>query len=105
MDTERSSALDLTDKAPTPEQALAENELRADVIHAISLLGENLRIVVSSSANCKGLRALKLRDAFLTVSAVKHVHSVRDGICEVSGTQYGAPVAAFRQNAEYECRS
>jgi len=44
--TEGSSVLDLADKGLTPEQALAENELRAAVIHAISHLRENLRTVV-----------------------------------------------------------
>src|SRR5260370_1726346 len=35
--TEKSSALDLTDKAPTPEQALAETKLRANILHPLPL--------------------------------------------------------------------
>jgi RNA polymerase sigma-70 factor, ECF subfamily len=70
-DSERSSVLDLTDKAPTPEQALAENELRAAVIHAISQLRENLRIVVLLR-ELQGLTSAETaRRLGLTVSAVK----------------------------------
>jgi RNA polymerase sigma-70 factor, ECF subfamily len=70
-ESERSSVLDLTDKAPTPEQALAENELRAAVIHAISQLRENLRIVVLLR-ELQGLTSAETaRRLGLTVSAVK----------------------------------
>jgi RNA polymerase sigma-70 factor (ECF subfamily) len=70
-DSERSSVLDLTDKAPTPEQALAENELRAAVIHAISQVRENLRIVVLLR-ELQGLTSAETaRRLGLTVSAVK----------------------------------
>jgi RNA polymerase sigma-70 factor, ECF subfamily len=70
-DRERSSVLDMTDKAPTPEQALAENELRAAVIHAISQLRENLRIVVLLR-ELQGLTSAETaRRLGLTVSAVK----------------------------------
>ena len=70
-DSERSSVLDLTDKAPTPKQALAENELRAAVIHAISQLRENLRIVVLLR-ELQGLTSAETaRRLGLTVSAVK----------------------------------
>src|SRR5580658_4348095 len=40
------SVFDLADERPTPEQALAENELRDAVIQAISHLRESLRTVV-----------------------------------------------------------
>jgi len=70
-DAERSPVLDLTDKAPTPEQALAENELRAAVIHAISYLRESLRTVVLLS-ELQGLTSVETaRRLGLTVSAVK----------------------------------
>lgn len=70
-DTERSSVLDLTDKAPTPEQALAENELRAAVIHAISQLRKTLRTVVLLR-ELQGLTSVETaRRLGLTVSAVK----------------------------------
>jgi RNA polymerase sigma-70 factor (ECF subfamily) len=69
--SERSSVLDLTDKAPTPEQALAENELRAAVTHAISQLRENLRIVILLR-ELQGLTSAETaRRLGLTVSAVK----------------------------------
>src|ERR1700676_994766 len=45
-DTKPTSVFDPADKGPTPEQALAENELRATVIRAISRLRKSLRIVV-----------------------------------------------------------
>jgi RNA polymerase sigma-70 factor (ECF subfamily) len=38
--------LNLADEAPTPEQTLAANELSATLVHAISGLRKNLRIVV-----------------------------------------------------------
>src|SRR6266852_5894504 len=105
-DTERSSALDLTDKAPTPEQALAENELRADVIRAISLLGENLRIVVLLR-ELQGLTSAETaRRLCLTVSAVKaRTFRARRYLRKYLEPQYGAAGGGFRQNAEYECRS
>ena len=70
-DTERSSVLDLADKGLTPEQALAENELRAAVIHAISHLREKLRTVVLLR-ELQGLTSAETaRRLGLTVSAVK----------------------------------
>jgi len=70
-DTGRSSVLDLTDKAPTPDRALAENELRAAVIHAISCLRESLRTVVLLR-ELQGLTSVETaRRLGLTVSAVK----------------------------------
>jgi RNA polymerase sigma-70 factor (ECF subfamily) len=65
------SALDLPDGRPTPEQALVENELRAAVIHAISHLQENLRIVILLR-EMQGLTSAETaRRLGLTVSAVK----------------------------------
>jgi RNA polymerase sigma-70 factor, ECF subfamily len=65
------SAFDLADERPTPEQALADTEVRAAVIQAISHLRENLRTVVLLR-EFQGLTnaetALRLG---LTVSAVK----------------------------------
>jgi len=70
-DTEGSSVLNLADKGLTPEQALAENELRAAVIHAISHLRENLRTVVLLR-ELQGLTSAETaRRLGLTVSAVK----------------------------------
>jgi len=70
-DTEGSSVLDLADKGLTPEQALAENELRAAVIHAISHLRENLRTVVLLRELGGLTSAETARRLGLTVSAVK----------------------------------
>src|SRR5205085_1182538 len=65
------SALDLPDERPSPEQALVENELRAAVIHAISHLQENLRIVVLLR-ELQGLTSAETsRRLGLTVSGVK----------------------------------
>jgi RNA polymerase sigma-70 factor (ECF subfamily) len=70
-DGERSSVMDLTDKAPTPEQLLAETELRATVIGAISRLRKSLRIVVLLR-ELQGLTSAETaRRLGLTVSAVK----------------------------------
>jgi RNA polymerase sigma-70 factor (ECF subfamily) len=70
-DVQAPSGLDLADERPTPEQALAENELRLAVIQAISQLRESLRTVVllrelQGFSNAE--IALRLG---LTVSAVK----------------------------------
>ena len=70
-DTEGSSVLDLADKGLTPEQALAENELRAAVIHAISHLRENLRTVVLLRELGGLTSAETARRLGLTVPAVK----------------------------------
>src|SRR5258705_1152526 len=70
-DTEGSSVLDLADKGLTPEQALAENELRAAVIHAISHLRENLRTVVLLRELGGLTSAETARRLGPTVSAVK----------------------------------
>jgi RNA polymerase sigma-70 factor, ECF subfamily len=70
-DVPTASALDLPDVRPTPEQALVEDELRAAVIHAISHLRENLRIVVLLR-ELQGLTSAETaRRLGLTVSAVK----------------------------------
>jgi RNA polymerase sigma-70 factor (ECF subfamily) len=105
-DTEKPSLLDLTDKAPTPEQALAENELRASVIHAISHLREILRIVVLLR-ELQGLTSAETaRRLCLTVSAVKaRASRARRYLRKYLEPQYGAVGGSFRQNAEYECRS
>lgn len=70
-DVQAPSALDLPDERPTPEQALVENELRAAVIHAISHLRKNLRIVVLLR-ELQGLTIAETAQRLgLTVSAVK----------------------------------
>lgn len=61
----------LVDKGPSPEQALADNELRAAVTHAISQLRESLRTVVLLR-ELQGLTSAETaRRLGLTVSAVK----------------------------------
>jgi RNA polymerase sigma-70 factor (ECF subfamily) len=70
-DAESVSEIAYTDRGPTPEQTLAENELRAIVMHAISQLREKLRVVIFLR-EFQGLTsaetALRLG---LTVAAVK----------------------------------
>ena len=64
-------SLDLVDKGPSPEQALAENELRAAVTHSISHLRESLRKVVLLR-ELQGLTSSETAQRLgLTVSAVK----------------------------------
>jgi hypothetical protein len=59
------------DKGPSPEQALAENELRAAVTHSISHLRESLRKVVLLR-ELQGLTSSETAQRLgLTVSAVK----------------------------------
>src|SRR5208282_5647734 len=68
---DESPFLDLRDKGPTPEEILAENELRAVVLHAISRLRESLRTVVLLR-ELQGLTSAETaRRLGLTVSAVK----------------------------------
>jgi RNA polymerase sigma-70 factor (ECF subfamily) len=63
--------LNLVDKGPSPEQALADNELRAVVTHSISHLRESLRKVVLLR-ELQGLTSSETaRRLGLTVSAVK----------------------------------
>jgi RNA polymerase sigma factor (sigma-70 family) len=70
-DGQAPSVLDPLDDGPTPEQALAENELRAAVVQAISFLRDNLRIVVLHR-ELQGLTNEETaRRLGLTVSAVK----------------------------------
>lgn len=70
-DPEVHYSLDLVDKGPSPEQALAKNELRAAVTHSISHLRENLRKVVLLR-ELQGLtNSETARHLGLTVSAVK----------------------------------
>jgi RNA polymerase sigma-70 factor (ECF subfamily) len=70
-DTDESSVLDLADSGPTPEQALAENELRIAVIHGISHLRKSVRVVVLLR-ELQGLTSAETaRRLGLIVSAVK----------------------------------
>lgn len=70
-DPEVLCGMNLVDKGPSPEQALAENELRAAVTHSISNLRESLRKVVL----LRELQGLTISETArrlgLTVSAVK----------------------------------
>jgi RNA polymerase sigma-70 factor, ECF subfamily len=70
-DASAPSPFDIADERPTPEQTLAENEVRAVVIQAVSQLRKNLRTVVLLR-EMQGLSnaetALRLG---LTISAVK----------------------------------
>jgi len=70
-DAQSSSAIDPPDERPTPEQALAESELRAAVVHATSRLRKNLRTVVLLR-EFHGLTSVETaRRLGLSVSAVK----------------------------------
>jgi RNA polymerase sigma-70 factor (ECF subfamily) len=70
-DTEDVSEIALADRGPSPEEALAENELRAVVMHAISRLRKNLRVVIFLR-EFQGLTSAETaRRLGLTVSAVK----------------------------------
>lgn len=70
-DPEVLHGLNLVDKGPSPEQALADNELRAAVTHSISQLRESLRKVVLLR-ELQGLTSSETaRRLGLTVSAVK----------------------------------
>lgn len=70
-DVRAPSPLDPPDERPTPEQLLAENELRGALLQAISALRENLRIVVLLK-ELQGLTSAETaRRLGLTVSAVK----------------------------------
>lgn len=65
-----SFAFDLADKGPTPEETLAENELRGVVFHAVSQLRESLRTVVLRQL--QGLTSAQTaRHLGLSVAAVK----------------------------------
>lgn len=70
-DDNTAPALRLVDERPTPEQALAESELRAAVTHAISRLRKSLRVVVHLR-ELQGLTSAETAQRLgLTVSAVK----------------------------------
>ena len=63
--------VDLSDDRPTPEQALAQTELRSSVIHAISKLRHRLRVVVLLR-EIHGLTSVETaRYLGLTVAAIK----------------------------------
>jgi RNA polymerase sigma-70 factor (ECF subfamily) len=68
---ERHSIFDPADKGPTPEEAFAETERRAAVLHAISHLRESLRVVVLFR-ELQGLTSVETaRRLGLSVAAVK----------------------------------
>lgn len=70
-DVQGSTPLDPPDERPTPEQLLAQTELRAALLQAVSALRENLRIVVLLK-ELQGLTSAETaRRLGLTVSAVK----------------------------------
>jgi RNA polymerase sigma-70 factor, ECF subfamily len=70
-DTEAHRPVDLADRQPTPEQALAQTELRCAVVRAISRLRPRLRIVVLLR-EVQGLTSAETaRRLGLTISAVK----------------------------------
>src|SRR4029077_14990472 len=65
------SSLNLVDKGPTPEEALAAKELRSSVMEAISHLRENLQTVVHLR-ELRGLTSVEIaRHLGLSVAAVK----------------------------------
>jgi RNA polymerase sigma-70 factor (ECF subfamily) len=105
-DTKPTSVFDPADKGPTPEQALAENELRVAVIRAISHLRESLRIVVLLR-ELQGLTSAETaRRLGLTVSAVKaRTFHARRYLRKYLEPQYGPAGDGFRSEREYECRS
>lgn len=65
-----SSISSLADKAPTPEEILARNELRAALVQAVSCLRKNLRIVVLPKLQGLTVRQTA-RHLGLSVAAVK----------------------------------
>ena len=65
------SSFELPDDRPTPEQALAQTELRSAVIYAISKLRHNLRIVILLREVHGFTSAEIARRLGLTVAAVK----------------------------------
>ena len=65
------SSVDLSDHRPTPEQALAQLELRSSVIHAVSKLRHNLRVVVLLHELYGLTTAETARRLGLSVAAVK----------------------------------
>ena len=96
-DTKPTSVFDPADKGPTPEQALAENELRVAVIRAISHLRESLRIVVLLR-ELQGLTSAETaRRLGLTVSAVKaRTFHARRYLRKYLEPQYGPAGDGFR---------
>ena len=65
------SSVDLSDDRPTPEQAMAQTELRSSVFHAISKLRHSLRVVVLLREIHGLTSAETARHLGLTVSAIK----------------------------------
>jgi RNA polymerase sigma factor (sigma-70 family) len=96
-DTEAPSVLDSTDKGPTPEQALVENEMRVAVIRAISHLHKSLRIVVLLRELLGLTSAETARRLGLTVTAVKaRTFRARRHLRKYLEPQYGAADGGFR---------
>jgi RNA polymerase sigma factor (sigma-70 family) len=96
-DTEAASVLDPADKRPTPEQALAETELRATVLRAISRLRKSLRIVVLLRELHGLTSAETARRLGLTVSAVKaRTFHARRYLRKYLEPQCGAAGGGFR---------
>jgi len=95
--TEEPSVLDPADEGPTPEQTLAETELRAAVLQAISYLRESLRTVVLLR-ELQGLTSAETaRRLGLTVTAVKaRTFRARRHLRKYLEPQYGAAGAGFR---------
>jgi RNA polymerase sigma-70 factor (ECF subfamily) len=96
-DTEAPSVLDSTDKGPTPEQALVENEMRVAVIRAISHLHKSLRIVVLLRELLGLTSAETARRLGLTVTAVKaRTFRARRSLRKYLEPQYRAAGGGFR---------
>lgn len=92
-DVNATSALNLADDGPNPEQALAENEDRAAVTNAISRLRENLRTVallreLQELSNVETARRLGLTATAVkarTFRARRHLRKYFEGKYKVGG--------------------
>ena len=90
------SVLDLTDKGPTPEEILAEKELRATVTKAISHLREKLRTVVHLHELQELTTTETARRLGLTVGVVKaRVFRARRHLRRHLKPKYKASCTAF----------
>jgi RNA polymerase sigma factor (sigma-70 family) len=90
------SVFDLTDKGPTPEEILAEKELRATVTKAISHLREKLRTVVHLRELQELTSTETARRLGLTVGAVKaRVFQARRHLRRHLEPKYKATCTAF----------